>query len=126
MLICITSDGKELESTVAKRFGHTNYFLIFNTETKDFEAIENNNEGHNHENLQVFLDKGVKAFIVGNIGPYAFEMLKSGGSKIYLARKKKVSEAVELFSKGELKELNEPTAKNSIGQGKHEHGKGKR
>jgi len=121
MLICIGSDGKNLESNVAKRFGHTNYFIIYDTEAKNIQVYENNNEGHNHENLNEFLDKGVKAFIVGNIGPHAFEMLKSGGSKIYLARKMKAAEAVELFSKGELKELNEPTAKNSIGHGKHKH-----
>ena len=124
MLICIGADGNNLKSNVAKRFGHANYLIVFNTETKTFESILNNNEGHNHDNLQEYLDKGVHVFIVGNIGPNAFEILKSGGSKIYLARKMNAGEAVELFSEDGLKELLEPTLKKSIEHGEHEHGKG--
>ncbi len=121
MLILISSDGNNLESPVAKRFGHANYLIQFNTETKDFESFVNNNEGHNHENLQDYLDKGISVFIVGNIGPNAFEILKSGGGKIFLARKMKAVEAIEQFYKNELKELFEPTIKKSFEQGKHEH-----
>jgi predicted Fe-Mo cluster-binding NifX family protein len=124
MLMIIGTDENNLESQVAKRFGHANYLILFNMETKTFKSFANNNEGHNHDNLQEYLDKGVRVFIVGNIGPHAFDILKSGGCKIYLARKMKGAQAVELFSKGELKELNEPTAKNSIGQRKHEHENG--
>ena len=115
MLILIGSDGNKLESPIAKRFGHADYFILYNTETKSFEAIENVDEGHNHENLQQFLDKGVEAFIVGNIGPHAFELVNTPKSKVYLARKMSVQEAVEKFFKGELKKLTEPTAKHSIG-----------
>ena len=120
MIICIGTDRNNLESPVAKRFGHASYLILFDTETKNYEAYLNNNEGHNHDNLQEFLDKGVRSFIVGNIGPNAFEILKSGGSKIYLARKMKAAEAVELFSKGGLTELLEPTANKSISHGMRE------
>ncbi len=123
MLILIGSDGNQLESPVAKRFGHANYYIVFNTETKTYDAFENNNSGHNHDNLQEYLDKGVKAFIVGNIGPHAFDILKTGDAKIYLARKMKTAEAIELFSKNSLKQLLEPTMKKSIGNGKHEYEK---
>ncbi len=124
MLILIGTDGNNLESPVAKRFGHANYLILFNTETKTFKSFVNNNEGHNHENLQEYLDKGVRVFVVGNIGPNAFEILKSGGGKIYLARKMSAFEAIETFRRNELKELLEPTAKKSIENGKHEHGEG--
>jgi predicted Fe-Mo cluster-binding NifX family protein len=67
MLLLISSDGNNLQSTIAKRFGHANYFILFNTKTKTFEAFENNNKRHNHDNFVEYLDKGVKAFIVGNI-----------------------------------------------------------
>ena len=119
MLLLISSDGKNLQSPIAKRFGHANYFILFNTETKTFDAFENNNVGHNHDNLQEYLDKGVKAFIVGNIGPHAFDILKTGDAKVYLARKMKTAEAIELFSKNSLKELLEPTMRKSIEQKKH-------
>lgn len=120
MLIIIGSDGDKLESPIAKRFGHADYFIIHNTETKSFEAIENYNEGLNHENLQQFLDKGVETFIIGNIGPHAFEIINTPKSKFYLARKMSVQETVDKYLKGELKQLTEPTAKHSIGHEKDE------
>jgi len=111
MLILIGSDGNNFESTIAKRFGHANYYLLYNTETKYLEVFENIEEGHNHDNLQYFLDKGVEAFVVGNIGPYAFEIINTPKSKVYLARKMTVKEAIEKLLNGELKQLNEPTVK---------------
>ncbi len=119
MLILIGSDGNNLESPVAKRFGHANYYIVFDTETKTYKAFANNNEGHNHDNLVEYLDKGVKAFIVGNIGPHAFDILQTGDAKVYLARKMKTAEAIELFSKNSLKELLEPTMRKSIEQKRH-------
>jgi len=118
MLVLIGSDGNKLDSPIAKRFGHAEYFIVFNTETKSFEAFENIDEGHNHENLLEFLNKGVEVFIVGNIGPHAFDMINTSKSKVYLARKMSVQESIEKFFKSELKQLTEPTAKQSIG---HSH-----
>lgn len=120
MLILIGSDGNKLESPIAKRFGHAEYFILYNTETKSFEAFENINEGHNHENLQQFLDKGVEAFIVGNIGPHAFKVINTSKSKVFIARKLSIQDAINKFLNGELELLSEPTAKKSIGHGKDE------
>lgn len=129
MLILIGSDGDKLNSPIARRFGHADYFILYNTDTKSFEAFENIDEGHNHENLQQFLKRGVEAFIVGNIGPHAFSLVNAPKSKVYLARKMSVQEVIEKFEKNELQLLTEPTAKKSIGHGKnddhHHHHKGK-
>lgn len=117
MLMLIGSDGNKLESPVAKRFGHADYFILYNTDSKSFESYENIDEGHNHEILQQFLDKGVEVFIVGNIGPHAFDLINTPKSKVYLARKMSVQEGIDRFLKGELNQLTEPTAKKSIGHG---------
>ena len=116
MLIFLSSDGKNLENPVAKRFGHANYFILFKTETKNMVTFTNTDERHNHENLQLLLNKGIEAFVVGNIGPHAFEIINTNGSKVYLARKMSVEEAIEKLRNGELKQLNEPTTKRSIGR----------
>lgn len=118
MLILIGSDGKDLTSKVSMRFGHSNYFLIYNTETKKFYAYENKDHDDKHQNLKSFIEKGVEAVIVGNIGPHAFKTVNTPNSKVYLARKMYVDEAVKKFLKGELKQLTEPTAKKSIGHGR--------
>ncbi len=120
MLVLIGSDGNNLESPIAKRFGYANYFILYDSEAKTYEAFENKNEGHNHENLFQFLDKGVEAFVVGNIGPHAFEIINTSKSKVYLARKMSVNESVEKFLKSELQQLSKPTAKRSIEHGNHQ------
>jgi len=118
MFILLGSDGNKLESMIAKRFGHANFYILFDTETNNFQAVENCNR-HNHDDLQIFLNKGIEAFIVGNIGPQAFKVINTPESKVYLARKMSVKEAVDKLIKGELIHLTEPTAKQSI-----EHGHG--
>lgn len=120
MLVVIGSDGDTLESKVAKRFGHANYFVRYDTNTKSLESFKNLTEGHNHENLQEFLDMGVEAFIVGNIGPHAFQIINTPKSYVFLARKMSLSEAIEKLQQNSLEHLTEPTVKHSINQ-RHEH-----
>ena len=120
MLILIGSDRNNLDSPVAKRFGHANYFILFNTGTKNFETYENLAEEHNHDNLYDFLKRGVEVFIVGNIGPHAFEIINTPKSRVYLARKMSISESINRLISGELERLTEPTVKKSIGH-KHDH-----
>jgi len=127
MLLLIGSDGNKLESPIAKRFGHAEYLIEYNTNTKSFETFTNNKEEHNHDNLQKFLDNGVEVFIVGNIGPHAFEIINTPKSKVYLARKMSVQEAIDKFLNNELIQLTEATVKQSIGHGNdenHHHGRG--
>lgn len=121
MLIIVGADGNNLESPIAKRFGHAEYLIQYNTENKSFEAYTNNEEEHNHDNLQEFLDKGIEAFIVGNIGPHAFEIVSTPRSKVYLARKMSVQESIDKFLIGELKQLTESTIKQSIDHNDHNH-----
>jgi predicted Fe-Mo cluster-binding NifX family protein len=128
MFIMIGSDGIDLESSVAKRFGHASYYILYNTVTKNFTVEENSQEEHNHDNLYYYLDKGVEAFIVGNIGPHAFQIINTPDSKVYLARKMSVLESIEKFLAGELEHLSEPTVRKSIGHdhkgGEHHMGRG--
>lgn len=128
MLIVIGSDGKTLGSQVSKRFGRANYYISYDTDSELFEALENSNQheseleaGDEHDNLRHFLDEGVKVFIVGNIGPHAFQIVKTPETAIYLARKMTAFEAIEKFLRSALTELSEPTAKKSIAHNDHEN-----
>lgn len=122
MLIVIGSDGNTLDSQVSKRFGHSNYFVLYDTSSQIFEAFKNDeHQIHRHENLGELVEKGAEVFIVGNIGPHAFEIIKSFNKKIFLARKMTVGDAIKKFLDGELIELSEPTAKKSIGHRNRYH-----
>lgn len=114
MKIAIGSDGDKLESKVAKRFGHAAYYIIYNIKDKSFEAMKNKDEDHTHIELTRLLDKGVEVFIVGNIGPHAFDLLVDSGAEVYLGRKMTVQKAIDKCNYNKLEKLFEPTVKKSI------------
>jgi len=41
MKICIKSQGKDLESEIDPRFGRCKYFIFYDTDTMQYEAVEN-------------------------------------------------------------------------------------
>jgi predicted Fe-Mo cluster-binding NifX family protein len=114
MKILLATDGRTLESKIAKRFGHANYYLIYDHESKEIEARVNHGHDDNHSSLVDLANEGVTNFIVGNIGPNAFKVLNDKNTKVYLARKFIAKEALHKFLNNELEELSNSTLKHSI------------
>jgi len=114
MKILLATDGETLESKIAKRFGHANYYLIFNNESKELEARINHGHDDDHSSLVDLANEGVTQFIVGNIGPNAFKILHDKNTKVHLARKYRAKDALDKFLNNELEELTNPTLKRSI------------
>ncbi len=122
MKLMFATDENTLNSKIAKRFGHANYYLIFDTDNGEVNAKQNHGHSDDHSDLLELTYEGVSHFIIGNIGPQAFEVLKNENAKIYLARKLTANEALRQLQEGILQELNEPTLKRSIDD--HQHGEG--
>ncbi|MBN2138694.1 MAG: NifB/NifX family molybdenum-iron cluster-binding protein [Sedimentisphaerales bacterium] len=112
MKIAITTQGKDLSSEVDLRFGRAKWLTVFDTETDDFQAHDNEvhlnavqgagiQTGRNIANL------GVEAVITGNIGPNAFKTLNAAGVKIYLTEAQSVRDAIGKFKAGSLKEVDQ-------------------
>jgi len=59
MKILLATDGKTLESKIAKRFGHANYYLIFDRESKELETRTNSGHDDNHSSLVDLANEGV-------------------------------------------------------------------
>ncbi len=108
MKIAITSTGKTLESDVDPRFGRATYFLIVDTETMGFELIENTNVaaggGAGINSAKTVIDAGAQAVLTGNCGPNAHRTLAAAGVKLYTGLQGTITEAVEQFKAGMLKE----------------------
>ena len=119
MKICVTSQGDQLDSQVEARFGRSPYFLIVDTETREFEAILNPNVtatgGVGIQSGQLMAQKGVKVVLTGKVGPNASETLEAAGISVILNVSGSVAGAVEQYKKGELKTAQGPNADKKSG-----------
>lgn len=102
MKICITSQGKDLESEIDPRFGRCKYFIFYDTDTMQYEAVENPwraaQQGAGTQAGQFVAFKGAKVLITGKIGPGAESVIKSAGIKIVEANGK-VIDAINKIKK---------------------------
>ncbi|MCK4824910.1 NifB/NifX family molybdenum-iron cluster-binding protein [bacterium] len=119
MKICITSHGKTLDSQVDPRFGRCPYFIFVDTESLEFEAIENPSVGAmggaGVQSGQLVAGKQVKAVLTGNVGPNAFQTLQAAGMEVIAGISGSVKEAIEKYKKGELKPTQGPSVGSKFG-----------
>jgi predicted Fe-Mo cluster-binding NifX family protein len=119
MKVCVTSQGKTLDDQVDSRFGRCQFFIMVDTDTLDFEAVENQSAqfsgGAGIQSGQLMASKGVKAILTGNVGPNAFQTLTAGGIKIYTGLSGKVRDAVEKYKNGTLKSTESPNVGSKFG-----------
>jgi predicted Fe-Mo cluster-binding NifX family protein len=112
MKIAIASQGKELTSPIDPRFGRCPFFLIIDTETENFEVLENiakeEFQGAGISTAQLIANKEVGAVIAGNFGPKALSVLKTSGIKIFRETNQSTIENVfERFKEQKLEEITE-------------------
>lgn len=119
MRIAVSSMGENLDSMVDERFGRAKTFIVFDTETDEYEVLNNEaymlSGGAGTKTAQAIIDKGVGAVISGNIGPNAMDVMKRAGIRVFNAYNMSVREAVDLFKKGLLREVLQPTSKGHHG-----------
>ena len=119
MKICVTSEGSSLDSKVDPRFGRCQHFIIVESDSLDFEAIENPNidstGGAGIQSAQLVASKKVKAVITGNVGPNAFQTLQAAGIEVFTGASGTVKEAVEKYNKGEFKSVSGPSVSSHFG-----------
>ncbi len=83
MKICITSQGKEIDSQIDPRFGRCAYFIFADTETGKIEAVSNEfinaSGGAGTKAAQFIAGKGALKLLTGNLGPNAVTALSVAG-----------------------------------------------
>lgn len=119
MKICVTSQGNNLDSQVDPRFGRCQYFIIIETDTLKFEAVQNPNieamGGAGIQSGQLVAEKQIKAVITGNVGPNAFQTLQAAGIDVITGVSGSVKEAIEKYNKGEIKPTQGPSVNSKFG-----------
>ncbi len=109
MKIAVSATGNTLESGLDQRFGRAVSFIIVETDTMGYEALDNmaaaSAGGAGISAAQSVVDKGAAAVITGNVGPNAMNVLKAANIEIYKGSATSIKENVELFKKGALEKI---------------------
>jgi len=109
MKIAVSATGSKLDSQMDQRFGRAANFIIIETNTMEYEALDNAavaaSGGAGISAAQLVAGKDVLAVITGNVGPNAMNVLKAAKIDIYKGSAASVKENVELFEKGALETI---------------------
>ena len=119
MNIAITATEPSLDAKVDPRFGRCPYFLIVDTDTMKFEALENPNMmlggGAGIQSAQLMAQKGVQAVLTGNCGPNAYQTLSAAGIEVIIGCSGTVADVVEQFKAGQLNAAGQPNVASKFG-----------
>jgi predicted Fe-Mo cluster-binding NifX family protein/NAD-dependent dihydropyrimidine dehydrogenase PreA subunit len=119
MKIAVTSTGPTLDDNVEARFGRCPYFLIIDTDTMQYEAIENPNialgGGAGIQSAQLMSEKGVTTVLTGNCGPNAFNVFGQAGIQVIVGVSGVVRNAVEQFKTGDFSSASGPNVASHFG-----------
>jgi len=117
MKIAVSATAPHLDANLDPRFGRCQYLLVVDSESMEFEAIENPAMsapgGAGIQVAQLVVQKGVEAVITGDCGPNAFQVLSAAGIPVSVGASGSVRDVVEAHREGKLS----PIAAASTGPG---------
>lgn len=108
MKIVVTSTGDGLESPVDPRFGRAAKFILFDTESEETRAIDNQQnmslpQGAGIQAAATVAELGSDCLITGHCGPKAYRTLKAANIQVVIGAQGTVKEVIEQFKAGKLK-----------------------
>lgn len=119
MKIAVPSTRPELSSPVDPRFGRAPYIIIIDTDTLNFEALENPNlnspSGAGIQLAQLISEKGAQAVLTGSCGPNAFQILQAAGIEVVIGVTGTVEDAVKRFAAGQFRPSTQPNVPSHFG-----------
>jgi predicted Fe-Mo cluster-binding NifX family protein len=110
MKLAVTAREARLDSALDPRFGRAKCFIVVDTETGAFSAIDNSvnlnaEQGAGIQAGKRVVELGVDGLITGHVGPKAFAALQTAKLKVYTASVGTVAEVIEQFKAGKLTAL---------------------
>ena len=99
MKIAITSEGNTLNAQIDSRFGRSNYFAFYDTDTKQTEFMLNPGKeasgGAGPAAVQFVAQQGAKKIIAGEFGGKTVPLFQSLGIQMVNASGKSIAEIIE-------------------------------
>ena len=92
-IFAITSSGKSEKSFLDLRFGKCDNVVIYNSETDNYNILENTYKDAEHSGVKLveFLkQEGVSVIITGEVGPRVSEMLEKEKLQLVLLQEERI------------------------------------
>ena len=119
MRVVVTAQGKDLDSPTSPIFGRCPVFVIVDSDTMEFEAVDNASAaaggGAGIQAAQWVIDQGAEAVLSHNLGPNAYAVLGQSGVAIYRIEGGTVREVVEALKEGRLESVSGPNVSSHSG-----------
>ena len=116
MKILVPSLGEDIISKIDTHFAKAKYFIFMDSEKDVWEVFENEFIHEKHPGDKVAnkaKEISIDTVIVKNIGPHAFDILKSQEIKIFYFEKGTVKEGIAKLKKNELSQMFKANKKHS-------------
>ena len=111
MIIAIPVEIDSKESLVSEHFGRNNYFLIYNSEEKEYKFVENSaaksSGGAGIKAAQIVVDENAQVLVSPQLGQNAADVINGAKIKIYKAQVGSIKENLQALEEGKLKLLSE-------------------
>ncbi len=107
MKIAVTSKGTDIDSEVDPRFGRAAYIIIVDSETLDFEVLDNKDnvnalKGAGIQTATMVSEKGAEVLLTGFCGPNAFKTLNAVNIDVANDAAGSVRDAVKAYIDGKM------------------------
>ncbi|MFO8010775.1 MAG: NifB/NifX family molybdenum-iron cluster-binding protein [Dehalococcoidia bacterium] len=106
MKVAVSATGPFLDAEVNQRLGRCSQFLVVDSETMEFEVLENISaeaaSGAGVSAAEMVANQGVQAVITGNCGPKAYDVFSSAGVEVISGVSGTVRSAVDSYRSGQL------------------------
>ncbi|MEJ5376469.1 MAG: NifB/NifX family molybdenum-iron cluster-binding protein [bacterium] len=108
MKIAISAQRSDPDAPVDPRFGRAPYFLIVDSQTMAWKALENTMslelpQGAGIQAAQNLIRECPDVVLTGNCGPKAFKVLEARGIKVCVGVQGTAKEALQAFLEGRYK-----------------------
>lgn len=111
MIIAIPVEKDAKESLVSEHFGRSNYFLIYNTDAKEYRFVKNSaaksSGGTGIKAAQIVVDENAEVLVSPQLGQNAADVINEAKIKIYKAQVGTIKENLQALEEEKLKLLSE-------------------
>jgi predicted Fe-Mo cluster-binding NifX family protein len=103
MKICVSAEEPELHSLIAEEFGHSNFFVIYDTTNGNWEAFPNKateaGVGAGIVAAEQVIDLGAEVVLTGFVGPHGEKKLQSADVRIVMDEDGTVWSSIQRYIK---------------------------